>query len=180
MSDKASKTIALHDRIYAASRVFDEKTRCVIHTHSTHCVALSLRTDQPELLPAITPYFVMKVGHVPHIPYHRPGDPQAAAWVAQTIADYGLKGERSEGETGVWLDVGTPFARKICAMGVRCSRWVTMHGWGFNVNTDLGYFKHIIACGIPDKAVASLNKELGHEVNMVEIKQKKQAIEIAQ
>jgi len=66
------------------------------------------------------------------------------------LADYGLKGERSDGETGVWLDVGTPFARKICAMGVRASRWVTMHGFAFNVNTDLGYFDHIIPCGIDD------------------------------
>ena len=90
--EKASKTIALHDRIYAASRVFDANTRCVIHTHSTHCVALRLRTDQPELLPAVTPYFVMKVGRVPHIPYHRPGDVKAAALVAQTITDYGQGG----------------------------------------------------------------------------------------
>lgn len=90
-----------------------------------------------------------------------------------TLKEYSVHGERSKGETGVWLDVDDKLkARKICAMGVRCSRWVTMHGWGFNVNTDLGYFKHIIACGIPDKAVASLNKELGHEVDMVEIKQK--------
>ena len=90
--EKASKTIALHDRIYAANRVFDEKTRCVIHTHSTHCVALSLRGNPPELLPPVTPYFVMKVGHVPLIPYHRPGDVQAAALVAQTITDHGKAG----------------------------------------------------------------------------------------
>jgi lipoyl(octanoyl) transferase len=90
-----------------------------------------------------------------------------------TLKEYGIEGERSKGETGVWLDVDNPLkARKMCAMGVRCSRWVTMHGWGFNVNTDLSYFKHIIACGIPDKAVASLNNELGHEVNMPEIKEK--------
>ena len=90
--DKASKTIALHVHIYRAARVFDQQTCCVIHTHSTHCVALSLRAEQPELLPAVTPYFVMKVGHVPHIPYHRPGDVQAAALVAQTITDYGQQG----------------------------------------------------------------------------------------
>ncbi|HLT53610.1 MAG TPA: lipoyl(octanoyl) transferase LipB, partial [Flavobacteriaceae bacterium] len=63
-----------------------------------------------------------------------------------TLADYGLKAERSQGETGVWLDVGTPFARKICAMGVRASRWVTMHGFALNVNTNLGYFDNIIPC----------------------------------
>ncbi|HNQ26915.1 MAG TPA: lipoyl(octanoyl) transferase LipB [Aquaticitalea sp.] len=78
-----------------------------------------------------------------------------------TLADYGLKAERSQGETGVWLDVGTPFARKICAMGVRASRWVTMHGYALNVNADLGYFDNIIPCGIRGKAVTSLNVELG-------------------
>lgn len=78
-----------------------------------------------------------------------------------TLAEYGLKAERSKGETGVWLDVGTPFARKICAMGVRASRWVTMHGFALNVNADLGYFDNIIPCGIRGKAVTSLNVELG-------------------
>lgn len=88
------------------------------------------------------------------------------------LADYGLKGERSNGETGVWLDVGTPFARKICAMGVRASRWVTMHGFAFNVNTDLGYFDHIIPCGIDDKAVTSLASELKRPVDENEVKEK--------
>ena len=83
--------------------------------------------------------------------------------IIRTLADYGIKGERSEGETGVWLDVGTPFARKICAMGVRASRWVTMHGFALNVNTDLGYFDNIIPCGIRGKAVTSLNVELSKE-----------------
>ena len=78
-----------------------------------------------------------------------------------TLAEYGVTGTRSDGETGVWLDVGTPFARKICAMGVRASRWVTMHGFAFNVNADLGYFDNIIPCGIRGKAVTSLNVELG-------------------
>ena len=81
--------------------------------------------------------------------------------VILTLADYGLKGERSKGETGVWLDVGTPFARKICAMGVRASRWVTMHGFALNVNTDLSYFDMMIPCGIKGKGVTSLNMELG-------------------
>ena len=80
-----------------------------------------------------------------------------------TLREYGLEGIRSEGETGVWLDVGTPFARKICAMGVRASRWVTMHGLALNVNVDLGYFDHIIPCGIKGKAVTSLHVELGVE-----------------
>lgn len=95
--------------------------------------------------------------------------------VILTLAEYGLKGVRSEGETGVWLDVGTPFARKICAMGVRASRWVTMHGFALNVNADLGYFDLMIPCGIKDKAVTSLNVELGQKVvNMDEVKQKLQ------
>ena len=80
-----------------------------------------------------------------------------------TLAEYGLKTERSPGETGVWLDVGTPFARKICAMGVRASRWVTMHGFALNVNANLGYFDNIIPCGIRGKAVTSLNVELDVE-----------------
>ncbi len=93
--------------------------------------------------------------------------------VILTLAEYGLKSERSKGETGVWLDVGTPFARKICAMGVRASRWVTMHGFALNVNVDLGYFDNIVPCGIQDKAVTSLNVELGKtEIDMQEVKAK--------
>jgi len=89
-----------------------------------------------------------------------------------TIAEYGLKGERSEGETGVWLDVDTPFARKICAMGIRSSRWVTMHGFALNVNTNLGYFDNIIPCGIRGKAVASMEAELGKKLDQEEVKLK--------
>ncbi len=93
--------------------------------------------------------------------------------VILTLAEYGLNAERSQGETGVWLDVGTPFARKICALGVRASRWVTMHGFALNVNTNLGYFDYMIPCGIKDKAVTSLNVELGKEqVSLEEVKQK--------
>ena len=80
-----------------------------------------------------------------------------------TLEEYGLKATRSEGETGVWLGVGTPFPRKICALGVRASRWVTMHGFALNVNANLGYFDNIIPCGIKGKAVASLNVELDVE-----------------
>ncbi|WP_440880159.1 lipoyl(octanoyl) transferase LipB [Tenacibaculum sp. C7A-26P2] len=89
-----------------------------------------------------------------------------------TLADYNIKSERSEGETGVWLDVGTPFARKICAMGIRASRWVTMHGFALNVNTDLGYFDHIIPCGIRGKAVTSMHVELGKKIEEEEVKKK--------
>ena len=90
-----------------------------------------------------------------------------------TLAEYNIIGARSKGETGVWLGVGTPFARKICAMGVRASRWVTMHGFALNVNADLGYFDNIIPCGIKGKAVTSLNVELGVEkINEQEVKEK--------
>jgi ribulose-5-phosphate 4-epimerase/fuculose-1-phosphate aldolase len=90
--DKGSKTIALHRQIYAAAYEHDTETRCVIHTHSTHCVALSLSATGPELLAPITPYFVMKVGHVPLVPYHRPGSEDAAQDVAQLIRRYAAQG----------------------------------------------------------------------------------------
>lgn len=96
--------------------------------------------------------------------------------IIRTIAEYGLKGERSEGETGVWLDVGKPYARKICAMGVKTSKWVTMHGFALNVNTDLRYFEYIIPCGIKDKAVTSLKRELEREFSEAEIEEVKTKI----
>ena len=89
-----------------------------------------------------------------------------------TIAEYGITGTRSEGETGVWLDVGTPFARKICAMGIRSSRWVTMHGFALNANVNLGYFDNIIPCGIKGKAVTSMEAELNKKVDLEEVKEK--------
>ncbi len=92
--------------------------------------------------------------------------------IIKTIAEYNIEGERSKGETGVWLDVGTPFARKICALGVRSSRWVTMHGFALNVNTDLGYFDNIIPCGIRGKAVTSMQAELNKHVDQNEVKTK--------
>lgn len=93
--------------------------------------------------------------------------------IIRTIADYGLRGDRSPGETGVWLDPeDRARARKICAMGVRCSRWVTMHGFALNVNTDLAYFGHIVPCGISDKQVTSLERELGRPVPEEEVKEK--------
>jgi len=93
--------------------------------------------------------------------------------IIRTMAEYGLKGERSAGETGVWLDPELKGKeRKICAMGVRCSRWITMHGFAFNVNTDLNYFNYIIPCGIENKQVTSLEKELGYKVDFEEVKEK--------
>lgn len=92
--------------------------------------------------------------------------------IIRTIAEYGLIGTRSEGETGVWLDVGKPYARKICAMGVKTSRWVTLHGFALNVNTNMKYFDYIVPCGITDKQVTSMKNELEREVDMQEVKQK--------
>ncbi len=90
-----------------------------------------------------------------------------------TMSEYGLKGERSPGETGVWLDPDNKGKeRKICAMGIKCSRWITMHGFAFNVNTDLNYFNYIIPCGIENKQVTSLQKELGRELDLEEVKEK--------
>jgi len=92
--------------------------------------------------------------------------------IIKTLAEYEITATRSKGETGVWLDVGTPFARKICAMGVRTSRWVTMHGFALNANTNLGYFDNIIPCGIKGKAVTSMEAELGKKVDLDEVKTK--------
>ncbi len=90
-----------------------------------------------------------------------------------TLAEYGIKGDRSPGETGVWLDPQIPGKeRKICAMGIKCSRWITMHGFAININTDLNYFNFILPCGIQNKQVTSLAKELGREISMEEVKYK--------
>lgn len=90
-----------------------------------------------------------------------------------TLKDFGITAGRYEGLTGVWLDADDPFrARKICAMGIRCSRWITMHGLALNINTDLSYFNNIIPCGITDKAVTSMKAELGREVSTEEVKEK--------
>jgi len=92
--------------------------------------------------------------------------------VILTLAEYGIEAGRYPGFTGVWLDADNDKARKICAMGVRCSRWVTMHGFAFNVNADLAYFKNIVPCGIDDKDVTSMQRELGYELDMEEVKGK--------
>ncbi|MCE3279667.1 MAG: lipoyl(octanoyl) transferase [Bacteroidetes bacterium] len=93
--------------------------------------------------------------------------------VIRTLAEYGIESGRSSGETGVWLDAGDPIkARKICALGVRASRWVTMHGFALNVNADLNYFENIVPCGIVDKAVTSMDKELGYKLDQNEVKGK--------
>ncbi len=165
-----------HPHVYTLGKSGDEK---------------NLLIDETELQNKHASYY--KINRGGDITYHGPG--QIGAYpildldnfftdihkylrlleetIIQTLLEYGIDSGRSSGETGVWLDVDNKQkARKICAMGVRCSRWVTMHGWGFNVNADLDYFKNIIPCGIQDKAVTSLNTELGHEVDMVEIKEK--------
>ena len=89
-----------------------------------------------------------------------------------TLADYGIAGGRSKGETGVWLDADIPGReRKICALGIKCSRWITMHGFAFNVNTDISYFDGIVPCGIENKQVTSLQKELATAVSLAEVKE---------
>lgn len=151
----------------------------------------NLLLDEPGLLEKDAVYY--KINRGGDITYHGPG--QLVGYpvldldnfftdihkylrfleeiIIETIAEYGIKGGRRKGETGVWIDPDDDIkARKICAMGVRCSRWVTMHGWGFNVNSDLDYFNHIIPCGIGDKAVTSLKKEVGKEIDMTELKEK--------
>ena len=92
--------------------------------------------------------------------------------IIDTLADFGIEATRSKGETGVWLDIDTPFARKICAMGIRASRWVTMHGFSLNVNTDLSHFTHIVPCGIHGKQVTSMASELNKEVSLEEVKKR--------
>ena len=92
--------------------------------------------------------------------------------VIKTLAEYDIIAERVEGLTGVWVDGAKPTARKICAMGVKCSRWVTMHGIALNVQPDLSYFKNIVPCGINDKSVTSIQNELGKEIDMNDVKQK--------
>ena len=100
--------------------------------------------------------------------------------VILTLKEYGINGERSDGETGVWLDVGMPSARKICALGVKASRWVTMHGFAFNINTDLSYFENIIPCGIVGKNVTSLEQEIGRKVDIEKVKEQlKKNIELS-
>ncbi|TXI84177.1 MAG: lipoyl(octanoyl) transferase LipB [Crocinitomicaceae bacterium] len=91
--------------------------------------------------------------------------------VILTLAEYGISGERYDGFTGVWIEPNSEKARKICAMGVKCSRWVTMHGIGFNINSDLNYFNHIVPCGIDDKAVTSMQQELGRSLDFEEVAQ---------
>ena len=92
--------------------------------------------------------------------------------IIDTLADFEIVATRSQGETGVWLDVNTPFARKICAMGIRASRWVTMHGFSLNVNTNLSHFDHIVPCGIHGKQVTSMAQELPNEVSISEVKKR--------
>ncbi len=148
----------------------------------------NLLLDQDELNKAEATFY--KINRGGDITYHGPG--QLVAYpifdleqfftdihkylryleeaIIQTIAHYGIQGDRYDGYTGVWLDADKPEARKICAMGVRCSRWVTMHGLALNVNPDLSYFKNIVPCGIDDKAVTSISKELGRPVDIEEVK----------
>jgi lipoyl(octanoyl) transferase len=128
----------------------------------------NLLLDEAGLADKNATYY--KINRGGDITYHGPG--QIVAYPILDLADYGIKSERYEGYTGVWLDAKNKRARKICALGVRCSRWVTMHGLAFNVNTDLSYFKNIVPCGIDDKDVTSMERELGFKPDIEEVKQK--------
>jgi ribulose-5-phosphate 4-epimerase/fuculose-1-phosphate aldolase len=148
----ASKTIGLHTAIYAAARRFDAATACVIHTHSTHCVALTLANNADELLPPITPYFVMKVGHVPVIPYHRPGAPETVAKASEAIRRYG--------------DAGTPI-RALMLARLGPNVWHESPASAMAVLEELEETARLMCLCVPppepldDAAIAELRREFG-------------------
>ena len=138
-----------HDPVYTLGKSGNEANMLIS--------AIQLRAKHAEFI---------KVDRGGDITFHGPGQ----LVVYRTIASFGIQGFRLAGATGVWLEPDTPRARKICAIGVKCSRYVTMHGFALNVNTDLNYFNYIHPCGFVDKGVTSMEKELGHPVDLSEIK----------
>ena len=185
----------LHDEIIAAKLRGEETGNCMIFVEHNHVYTLGKSGNEANMLigaiqlQAAHAEFV-KVNRGGDITYHGPG--QLVVYpiidmanfgvgvkeyvdlleevVIRTVGELGIAGERLEGATGVWLDAHTPRARKICAIGIKCSRYVTMHGFALNVNTDLNYFNYIHPCGFVDKGVTSMEKELGHPVDLSEIK----------
>lgn len=173
---------------HAAGVGHDEKLLLVEHPH---VYTLGRRADTNNILRRIPGVDVVQITRGGDITYHGPG--QLVAYpiidlqlhhlgvkqyvdcleeaVIRTIAEYGIDGRRVEGATGVWIETGTPRERKICAIGVKCSRFCTMHGLALNVNTDLSYFSAIHPCGFVDKGVTSIAAEVGHDVAMDEVKQ---------
>lgn len=185
----------LHERVIAEKLKGEETENYLLFVEHNHVYTLGKSGNEANMLinaiqlQAAHAEFV-KVNRGGDITYHGPG--QLVVYpivdmanfgvgvkdyvecleeiVIRTIGEYGIRGERLAGATGVWIDTGTPRARKICAIGIKCSRYVTMHGFALNVNTDLNYFNYINPCGFVDKGVTSIAKELGHEVPMEEVK----------
>ncbi|WP_065220083.1 MULTISPECIES: lipoyl(octanoyl) transferase LipB [Butyricimonas] len=186
----------LHERVIAEKLKGEETENYLLFVEHNHVYTLGKSGNEANMLinaiqlQAAHAEFV-KVNRGGDITYHGPG--QLVVYpivdmanfgvgvkdyvecleeiVIRTIGEYGIRGERLAGATGVWIDTGTPRARKICAIGIKCSRYVTMHGFALNVNTDLNYFNYINPCGFVDKGVTSIAKELGHEVLMEEVKE---------
>lgn len=186
----------LHERVIAEKLKGEETENYLLFVEHNHVYTLGKSGNEANMLinaiqlQAAHAEFV-KVNRGGDITYHGPG--QLVVYpivdmanfgvgvkdyvecleeiVIRTIGEYGIRGERLAGATGVWIDTGTPRARKICAIGIKCSRYVTMHGFALNVNTDLNYFNYINPCGFVDKGVTSIAKELGHEVPMEKVKE---------
>ena len=186
----------LHERVIAEKLKGEETENYLLFVEHNHVYTLGKSGNEANMLinaiqlQAAQAEFV-KVNRGGDITYHGPG--QLVVYpivdmanfgvgvkdyvecleeiVIRTIGEYGIRGERLAGATGVWIDTGTPRARKICAIGIKCSRYVTMHGFALNVNTDLNYFNYINPCGFVDKGVTSIAKELGHEVPMEKVKE---------
>ena len=185
----------LHERVIAAKLRGEETENYLLFVEHNHVYTLGKSGNEANMLigaiqlQAAHAEFV-KVNRGGDITYHGPGQlvvypivdmanfgvgvkdyvERLEEVVIRVIGEYGICGERLAGATGVWIDTGPPRARKICAIGIKCSRYVTMHGFALNVNTDLNYFNYINPCGFVDKGVTSIAKELGHDVPMQEVK----------
>ena len=187
----------LHEEVKAAKLQGVDTVNYLLFVEHPHVYTLGKSGDEANMLisaiqlQAKHAEFV-KVNRGGDIPYHGPGQlvvypiidmanfglgvkdyvDRLEEVVIRTIEEYGIKGERLEGATGVWIEAHTPRARKICAIGIRCSRFVTMHGFALNVNTDLNYFHYINPCGFRDKGVTSIAQELGREISLQEVKER--------
>ena len=185
----------LHNEIIAAKLRGEETGNCMIFVEHNHVYTLGKSGNEANMLIGAIQLQAAhaefgKVNRGGDITYHGPGQlvvypiidmanfgvgvkeyvDRLEEVVIRTVGEFGITGERLEGATGVWLDAHTPRARKICAIGIKCSRYVTIHGFALNVNTDLNYFNYINPCGFVDKGVTSIAKEVGHEVPVAEVK----------
>lgn len=180
----------LYDAGIAAKRAGDKVDERLLLVEHFPVYTLGRHGKEHNMLSRIPGVEVHKIGRGGDITFHGPG--QLVAYpildleahglgvkryvelleeaVIRVCAHYGVAAERADGAPGVWIETGTPRERKICALGIQCSRFVTMHGVGFNINTDLSYFSHINPCGFIDKGVTSLALEVGHPIEMAEAK----------